>query len=104
LTPTPAAPEPAPAAQAPAIATGPRQAAAPATSADKLPATFSSSLRAAAVKGDPAAEYEVAMRYLEGRSVPQNPADAAEWLERAAKQGLVPAQFRLGGLYEKASA
>ena len=26
---------------------------------------------------------------------------AARWLERAAKQGLAPAQFRLGGLYEK---
>ena len=27
--------------------------------------------------------------------------EAARWLERAAKQGLAPAQFRLGGFYEK---
>ena len=36
-----------------------------------------------------------------GRGVPQNLTAAAEWFERAAKQGLAPAQFRLGGLYEK---
>src|SRR5262249_11168007 len=52
-------------------------------------------------KGDPAAQYEIAMRYAEGRGVPQNPADAVEWLERAAKRGFAPAQFRLGGFYEK---
>jgi localization factor PodJL len=45
--------------------------------------------------------YEVALRYVDGRGVPQNLSEAAEWFERAAKQGLVPAQFRLGGLYEK---
>ena len=72
-----------------------------ATTADKLPAAFSSSLRTAAAKGDPAAQYEVALRYAEGRGVTQNLTDAAEWFERAAKQGLVPAQFRLGGFYEK---
>ena len=33
--------------------------------------------------------------------VAQNFTEAADWFERAAKQGLVPAQFRLGGLYEK---
>jgi localization factor PodJL len=43
----------------------------------------------------------VALRYAEARGVPQNLTEAAEWFERAAKQGLVPAQFRLGGLYEK---
>jgi localization factor PodJL len=37
----------------------------------------------------------------EGRGTPQNLAEAAVWFGRAAKQGLVPAQFRLGGLYEK---
>jgi localization factor PodJL len=72
-----------------------------ATSADKLPASMSASLRAAAAKGDPAAEYEIGQRYAEGRGVPQNLSDAAEWYDRAAKQGLPPAQFRLGGFYEK---
>ena len=28
---------------------------------------------------------------------------AAEWFERAGNKGLIPAQFRLGGLYEKAA-
>jgi localization factor PodJL len=75
--------------------------AAPASPSDRLPAAFGSSLRTAAAKGDPAAEYEVAVRYAEGRGVQQNLDEAAEWFERAAKQGLAPAQFRLGGLYEK---
>ncbi len=71
-----------------------------ATAPDKLPSAFGP-LRTAAIKGDAAAQYEVAVRYAEGRGVPQNLTDAAEWFERAAKQGLAPAQFRLGGLYEK---
>ncbi|MGH6771252.1 MAG: hypothetical protein ACRECO_19780, partial [Xanthobacteraceae bacterium] len=70
--------------------------------ADKLPASIGSGgLRAAAVKGDPAAEYEIALRYAEGRGVARNLSEAAAWFERAAKQGLIPAVFRLGGLYEK---
>jgi localization factor PodJL len=69
---------------------------------DKLPATIGDpALRKAATAGDPAAAYEVATRFAEGRGVPQNNAAAAHWLERAAKAGLAPAQFRLGGLYEK---
>ncbi len=72
-----------------------------ATSVDKLPAAIGGALRAAAAKGNPAAEYEIAQRYAEGRGVPQNLAEAADWFDRAAKQGLAPAQFRLGGFYEK---
>jgi localization factor PodJL len=72
-----------------------------APSIDKLPAAIGGSLRTAAAKGDPAAEYEIAQRYAEGRGVPQNLAEAADWFDRAAKQGLAPAQFRLGGFYEK---
>jgi localization factor PodJL len=69
---------------------------------DKLPATIGDPpLRAAAIAGDPAAAYEVASRFAEGRGVPQNAEAAAHWLERAAQGGLAPAQFRLGGLYEK---
>ncbi len=71
------------------------------TDTDKVPAAIVGGLRAAAAKGDPAAEFEVAVRFAEGRGTPQNFAAAAEWFERAAKQGLAPAQFRLGGLYEK---
>jgi len=69
---------------------------------DKLPATIGDpALRKAAMTGDPAAAYEVATRFAEGRGVLQNNQAAAHWLERAAKEGLAPAQFRLGGLYEK---
>jgi localization factor PodJL len=80
----------------------PNAASAPAANgADKTPPALSAGLRAAAAKGDPAAEFEIAQRYADGRGVPQNLAEAAEWFERAAKQGLIPAQFRLGALYEK---
>jgi localization factor PodJL len=76
--------------------------AASASAGDKLPATIGGpTLRAAALSGDPAAAYEVAMRFSDGHGVPANNVEAALWLERAAKQGLPPAQFRLGGLYEK---
>ncbi len=73
-----------------------------ATAADRLPAAIGSGgLRTAAARGDAAAEYEIAVRYAEGRGIPPNLAAAAEWFERAAKQGLAPAHFRLGGFYEK---
>ena len=69
--------------------------------AERLAAAIAGSLRPAAARNDAAAQYEIAMRYTDGRSVPQDPVVAAEWFERAAKQGLAPAQFRLGGMYEK---
>jgi len=58
-------------------------------------------LRLAALAGDPAAAYEVAARYAEGRGIPASNEEAARWFAIAAKAGLAPAQFRLGGLYEK---
>jgi len=63
--------------------------------------TGSSVLRAAALAGNAAAEYEMGMRYVEGRGVAQSFAEAARWLERAATKGVTPAQYRLAGLYEK---
>jgi len=79
---------------------GSAPAAAPAD--DSLPAAIAGpGLRAAAAAGNPAAEYEIALRYAEGRGVPQSLSEAARWLERAAAQGLAPAQYRLGNLYEK---
>jgi localization factor PodJL len=58
-------------------------------------------LRAAALKGDPSAAYEVGVRYAEGKGVPVSYDDAAKWYDRAANAGVVPAVFRLGTLYEK---
>ncbi|MBV8835994.1 MAG: SEL1-like repeat protein, partial [Alphaproteobacteria bacterium] len=76
--------------------------ASPAVSADKLPAAIASAaLRAAVAAGNPAAEYEIGMRYSEGRGVPVDLEIATQWFERAAGHGLAPAQYRLGSLYEK---
>jgi localization factor PodJL len=58
-------------------------------------------LRAAALKGDPAAAYEIGVRFAEGKGVAPNLDEAAKWYDRAAQAGLVPAIFRLGTLYEK---
>ena len=58
-------------------------------------------LRTAALAGDPAAAYEIGVRFADGRLVPANAVEAARWFDRAAKKGLAPAQFRLGSLYEK---
>ncbi|HEY6755029.1 MAG TPA: hypothetical protein VI077_09985 [Pseudolabrys sp.] len=69
---------------------------------DGLPAAIGGArLRNAASAGDPAAAYEVGMRYLEGRGVPANLEEAARWYERAASKGLTPAQFRYGSMLEK---
>ena len=58
-------------------------------------------LRAAALKGDPTAAYEVGLRFAEGKGVAQNYDEAAKWYDRAAQAGVVPAIFRLGTFYEK---
>jgi localization factor PodJL len=70
--------------------------------ADKLPASIGGpALRTAGAAGNPAAEYEIGVRFAEGRGVPANMELAVQWLERAANQGLAPAHYRLGSLYEK---
>jgi localization factor PodJL len=70
--------------------------------AEKLPdAIGGPALRAAALKGDPTAAYEVGLRYAEGKGVASNFDEAAKWYDRAAQAGVVPAIFRLGTLYEK---
>ena len=58
-------------------------------------------LRAAALKGDPAAAYEVGVRFAEGKGVAADLDQAAKWYDRAAQAGVVPAIFRLGTFYEK---
>jgi localization factor PodJL len=59
------------------------------------------SLRDAAAKGAPQAQFEVAARFAEGKGVPQDFALAATWYQRAAAQGLATAQYRLATLYER---
>jgi localization factor PodJL len=75
---------------------------APALSIDTLPPAIGGpALRAAAIAGEMSAQYEIAVRFGEGRGVPRDERQAAYWLDLAAKQGLAPAQFRLGSYYEK---
>ena len=54
-----------------------------------------------AQNGQPAAQAELALRYLEGRNLPRDPEQAMSWFRKAAEQNFVPAQYRLGTLYEK---
>lgn len=69
---------------------------------DKIPDSIGGpALRAAAAKGDPAAAFEIGIRYAEGRGVAVSYEEAAKWYDRAAQGGIVPATFRLGALYEK---
>jgi localization factor PodJL len=68
---------------------------------DKLPPSIGPALRQAADSKNPAALYELGVRFAEGRGVPQNSTAAAGWFERAAKAGFTPAQFRLAGIMEK---
>jgi localization factor PodJL len=65
------------------------------------PGIGSSYLLNAAAAGDPAAAFEVAVRYAEGRGVPADLAKAGEWYTRAANGGVAVAQYRLGSLYER---
>ena len=58
-------------------------------------------LRAAALKGDPTAAYEIGVRFAEGKGIAANFDEAAKWYDRAAQAGVVPAVFRLGTFYEK---
>jgi localization factor PodJL len=58
-------------------------------------------LRAAALKGDPTAAYEVGVRFAEGKGVTANLDEAAKWYDRSAQAGVIPAVFRLGTFYEK---
>ena len=48
---------------------------------------------------DGVAQYELGVRYSEGRGVDKNPFTAVEWLQRSANQGLPQAQFQLGKAY-----
>jgi localization factor PodJL len=59
------------------------------------------SLRNAAANGDPQAAFIIAGRYYEGTGVAQDYATAANWYQKAADQGLAPAQYRLGTLFER---
>jgi len=56
---------------------------------------------ALASSGDPAAQYEIAVRYAEGRGVAKDYTRAAAWFREAAINGVAAAQYDLGILYDK---
>ncbi|MCL2714572.1 MAG: caspase family protein [Alphaproteobacteria bacterium] len=58
-------------------------------------------LRSAACAGDPAAAYEVGLRFAQGRGVSVNYPEAVWWFSRAELAGLAPAALKLGVLYER---
>jgi localization factor PodJL len=61
----------------------------------------SAALKQAALNGDPAALYELAVRTMEGRGVPRDPRAAVAMFEKAGEKNLAPAQYRAGNAYEK---
>ena len=59
------------------------------------------SLRQGAMRGDPAAQLEIAARFAAGQGVERDLKQAMQWYGRAATQGLATAQYRLAALYER---
>ncbi len=74
-----------------------------------LPALAAQSLRAdddlhalrqaAEVDRSARAQYQLGLRYLQGKGVNQDGRSAVMWLKRAAEQNHAPAQYQLGELY-----
>ena len=56
-------------------------------------------VRAAAERGEAAAQNRLGDMYYNGEDVLQNYTPAAEWYRRAAEQGHAPAQFQIGNMY-----
>ena len=56
-------------------------------------------LRKSAEAGDASAQYRLGLLYYEGRGVSENPLQAKEWFDMAAKQGHAGAQLHLGTMY-----
>jgi TPR repeat protein len=55
--------------------------------------------RRAADKGDASAQFNLGVRYHDGRRVPQYDTEAVKWFRRAADQGDATAKFNLAGMY-----
>ena len=52
-----------------------------------------------AQQGDPEAQYNVGLLYLQGRGVEQNDREALKWFTYAGEQGLADAQYNAGVLF-----
>jgi TPR repeat protein len=62
-------------------------------------ATYVDSLKKEAAQGDVEAQLSLGSRYLRGRGVPQDYAEALKWFRLAADQGNADAQSSLGAMY-----
>jgi TPR repeat protein len=49
--------------------------------------------------GDPIAQFNLGLLYLDGHGVPQSSAEAVTWFRRAAEQDYTMAQHNLGAMY-----
>jgi hypothetical protein len=49
--------------------------------------------------GDPVAQFNLGLLYVDGHGVPQSDAEAVNWFRRAAEQDYTPAQHNLGAMY-----
>jgi localization factor PodJL len=76
-------------------------AAAPGRHAELPGAIGTTGLRMAALAGDPAAAFEIGVRWFEGRGVAASTTEAKKWFETAYSEGSLPAAYRLGNIYEK---
>jgi len=57
-------------------------------------------LQRRAARGEPEAQFELCIRYREGRGIDADPKKAFQWCQAAAKQGLPWAQANLGWMFE----
>ena len=69
--------------------------------AQNQPAGIDAAILAQAKAGDAAAEYQVAGAYQQGDVVPRDFVQAAAWYLKAANQGYIQAEYKLGLLYQQ---
>ena len=75
---------------------------APADALAMLPAEVGTQkLKLAAAAGDTNAQFIIATRFMDGKSVTQDREQAAYWFGKAAAGGLAPAQYRIATMYER---
>ncbi|MCX7354082.1 MAG: tetratricopeptide repeat protein [Alphaproteobacteria bacterium] len=85
---------PAPAAQPPQTAAAPM-------AAQSAAARTIEQLKNAAMRGEAAAQHDLAILYAQGNGVTQDYREAARWFREAALQGVANAQYNLGVLHER---
>jgi TPR repeat protein len=71
----------------------------PASSSARAPITSLEELQKLADYGDPGAEWNLGVRYIDGDGVPHDDSMAVQWFQRAAEQGYVRAQATMGAYY-----